>query len=195
MDINSKQNLGLTFELYINFLLRKQFLLPVYIILTVVLFLACIMNLSPLFTDAIFTIGNIYLFIIFYSDNERSFNHFRRIFNINAFNRLFIKISLVYLFLLVQIMIIRFYGSGISKEVISFYTFFVSSILCLFVLLYEIKNILFKILSILVSALILFKIYSSILNYNMSLLMLLSLILITALYSVIKFNYEANNYF
>lgn len=195
MDIDNKLNLGLTYKLYVNYLLRKQFLLPVYIILTIVLLLACIINLSPLFIDTVFTLGNIYLIIIYFSDNEKSFNHFRNIFNVNDFMRLFIKISLLYLFLIVQIIIIRFLGSTIVPGLISFYTFFVSSILCLFILAYEIKNILLKISTLLVTALILFKLYLSTTDNYTGLLMLMSIIFITILYSVIKLQYEANHYF
>lgn len=195
MDIDNKLNLGLTYKLYVNYLLRKQFLLPVYIILTIVLLLACIINLSPLFIDTVFTLGNIYLIIIYFSDNEKSFNYFRNIFNVNDFMRLFIKISLLYLFLIVQIIIIRFLGSTIVPGLISFYTFFVSSILCLFILAYEIKNILLKISTLLVTALILFKLYLSTTDNYTGLLMLMSIIFITILYSVIKLQYEANHYF
>lgn len=195
MDIDNKLNLGLTYKLYFNFILRKQFLLPVYVILTIVLLLACIINLSPLFIDTVFTLSNIYLIIIYFSDNEKSFYHFRNIFNVNDFMRLFIKISLLYLFLIVQVITIRFSGSGIAPDLISFYTFLVSSILCLFILTYEIKNSPLKILALLISALILFKLYLSILDYYTSIFILLSLILITIIYSVIKLQYEANNYF
>ncbi len=194
MDIDNKLNFVLTYKLYIYFLLRKQFILPVYIILTVILLLACIANISPLFADSVFTLSNIYLVVIFFSDNEKSFNHFRRVFNINPFCRIFIKLSLIYIFFITQIIIILFSDLKTPTKVISFYTFFVSSLLCLFILSYEIKNILFKILSVWTSALILFILYFSIADYYICLPIFLALILSTTLYTVIKLKYEANHF-
>jgi hypothetical protein len=194
MDINNKLNIRLTYRLYLHFLLRKQFLLQVYIFLTAILCLACILKAEPFFTDVLFSFGNLYLIIIFFSDNEKSFNHFRKIFNITAFTRLIVKSSTIYLLLYAQILIIQFSASIIPAEVIAFYSFLVSSILCLFILSYDIKNMIFKILAILVSFVLLTKLYLGSPGHHTSVLMLLSLVLATVLFSVIKLKYEANNY-
>ena len=192
----TRLRLLLIFELYIYLFVKRQFLLLFYFILTVGLFLACIFHLSSLIVDLLFTLSNLYLIIMFYCDDDKALKLYFKIHNINNFLRHFVKLIILYILFIIQIIIFRFLGNDIiESNLIFFYTIFISSLFCIFILMYEIRKLLIKIFAVFVFAVILLYLFSRILSYTENIILLFSLVLITLLYSLIKIKYEVTSYF
>jgi len=92
-----------------------------------------------------------------------------------------------------QVIIISFTYPEAKNEVITFYSIFATSLFCIFILMNEVKNILLRIIMILVSVLSLFILYTRVLDIKGSIIVLFLIVLTTIPYTLIRLKYEANH--
>lgn len=159
------------------------------------LIIISLFDFPDLLNDMIFSLSNIFLFVIYFSDNDQSFILYRKIFNISEFQRLSVKISLIFLLLVMQVVVLLFSDTAVPAKVAPFFAIFVTSLLCIIMLINEVKNGWLKVITFIVLGIILFFLYAGILNLHTGMLTAFSLLVFTFFYSAIRLNHEANHYF